>query len=83
MNHIRVTGSLSYQGKVAEISVTSIFTICALQQLGISLKQTNQENVARMRGTTNAYKILVGKPEGRKPLGRSIGVDRKIILKHI
>jgi hypothetical protein len=28
------------------------------------------EHVARMRETRNAYRILVGKPEGRRPLGR-------------
>jgi hypothetical protein len=27
-------------------------------------------NVARMGGKRNAYRILVGKPEGKKPLGR-------------
>jgi hypothetical protein len=28
-------------------------------------------NVARMGERRNAYKILVGKPEGKRPLGRS------------
>jgi hypothetical protein len=27
-------------------------------------------HVARMEAKTNAYRILVGKPEGRRPLGR-------------
>jgi hypothetical protein len=27
-------------------------------------------HVARMRETRNVYRILVGKPEGRRPLGR-------------
>jgi hypothetical protein len=27
-------------------------------------------HVARMRETTNSYRILVGKPEGKRPLGR-------------
>jgi hypothetical protein len=27
--------------------------------------------VARMREKSNAYRLLVGKPEGRRPLGRS------------
>jgi hypothetical protein len=27
-------------------------------------------DVARMGETTNAYRILVGKPEGKRPLGR-------------
>jgi hypothetical protein len=33
-----------------------------LEDLGI--------NVARMGETRNAYRILVGKPEGKRPLGR-------------
>jgi hypothetical protein len=28
------------------------------------------EHVARMREKMNAYRLLVGKPEGRRPLGR-------------
>jgi hypothetical protein len=27
-------------------------------------------NVARMEETRNAYELLVGKPEGKRPLGR-------------
>jgi hypothetical protein len=29
------------------------------------------EHVERMGETTNAYRILVGTPEGKRPLGRS------------
>jgi hypothetical protein len=29
------------------------------------------EHVARMGGKRNAYRILVGKPEGKRPVGRS------------
>jgi hypothetical protein len=29
-------------------------------------------HVARMREKRNAYKILVGKPEGKRPLGRHV-----------
>jgi hypothetical protein len=29
-------------------------------------------HVARMRAKRNAYSILVGKPEGKRPLGRQI-----------
>jgi hypothetical protein len=28
------------------------------------------EHIARMREKRNAYRLLVGKPEGRRPLGR-------------
>jgi hypothetical protein len=31
---------------------------------------------SRMRGKRNAYRILVGKPEGKRPLGR----PRRIVL---
>jgi hypothetical protein len=43
-------------------------------------------HVARMRETRNAYRILVGKPEGKRPLGRqsSRWVDNiKIDLREI
>jgi hypothetical protein len=36
-------------------------------------------HVARMGQMTNAYKILVGKPEGKR-LSEELGVDGKIIL---
>jgi hypothetical protein len=36
---------------------------------------------ARMEEMRNAYKILVGKPEGKRPL--KIGVEGKIILEWI
>jgi hypothetical protein len=39
-------------------------------------------HVARMRERRGVYKILVGKPEGKRPLGRS-GVDGRIILRWI
>jgi hypothetical protein len=43
-------------------------------------------NVARMGETRNAYRILVGKPKGKRPLGRprrrlegEIGIDLRAI----
>jgi hypothetical protein len=36
-----------------------------------------------MREIRNAYKILVGKPEGKRTLSGNLGVYRKIILKWI
>jgi hypothetical protein len=35
-----------------------------------------------MREMNNVYKVLVGKPEAKRPLGRP-GADRSIILKCI
>jgi len=39
-------------------------------------------HVARMGERRGVYRVLVGKPEGKRPLGDS-SVDRKIILKWI
>jgi hypothetical protein len=36
-------------------------------------------HVARMGGMRNAYKMLVGKSEGKKALGRSTSRGRKIL----
>ena len=36
-----------------------------------------------MRETRDAYKVLVGKPEGRKPLGRPMRIYGRMILKRI
>lgn len=38
------------------------------------------ENVVSTREKINAYKILVGKPYGKKPLER-LGIGSRIILK--
>jgi hypothetical protein len=42
-------------------------------------------HVARMEENRNAYVILVGKPEGKRPLGRPSHrwVDNKIVLREI
>jgi hypothetical protein len=40
-------------------------------------------HAARMREWRNAYRILVGKPEGKRPLGRPRDVDGWTILKWI
>ena len=37
-------------------------------------------HVARMVERRGVYRLLVGNPEGKRPLGRP-GVDRKVILK--
>ena len=35
-----------------------------------NLKLRWAEHVARMEQSRNAYRVLVGKPEGKRPLGR-------------
>jgi len=40
------------------------------------------ENVARIGERRGIYRILVGKPEGKRPLG-DLGVDGRIILRWI
>jgi hypothetical protein len=47
-----------------------IIFVCTRQKLGFEAEDKVGEHVARMMETTNAYRLLVGKPEGRKPLGR-------------
>jgi hypothetical protein len=37
-------------------------------------------HVARMGEGRGVYRVLVGKPEGKRPLGRDPGVDGRIIL---
>jgi hypothetical protein len=39
------------------------------------------EHVARMGATRNSYRILVGNPEGKKPLGRKRRLSGWTILK--
>jgi hypothetical protein len=39
-------------------------------------------HVARVEEMKNAYKILVGKPEGKRQLGRQ-GIDERMILKWV
>jgi hypothetical protein len=46
------------------------------------IKSRTTRHVARIEKMRNAYVILVGKCEGKRPLGRH-GTDRKIILKWI
>jgi hypothetical protein len=41
------------------------------------------EACSTYEGDDNAYKILVGKPEGKRPLGRLTGIDGRMILKWI
>ena len=37
-------------------------------------------HVARVAEESGVYRVLVGKPEGKRPLGRDLGVDGWIIL---
>jgi hypothetical protein len=38
-------------------------------------------HVARMKKKRNGHKILLGKPEGKRPVGRPRDVDGRILLK--
>ena len=40
------------------------------------------EDVAHMGGRRGAYRVLVGRPEGKRPLD-DLGVDGRVILKWI
>jgi hypothetical protein len=41
------------------------------------------EHVACMGHRRGTYRVVVGRPEGRRPLGRDLGIDGRIILKWI
>jgi hypothetical protein len=51
-----------------EVSVTS--TLPNIIRMIKSRRLGWARNVARMEAKQNAYRILVGKPEGNRPLGR-------------
>jgi hypothetical protein len=58
-----------------------IFFIFAVFEI-TSRRMRWTEHVARMGETRGAYWILVGRPEGRRPLERP-GIDGRIIIKWI
>jgi hypothetical protein len=41
------------------------------------------KNIDKLREMINALKILVRKPEGKRPLGKTLVTDRKIIVEWI
>jgi hypothetical protein len=51
-----------------------------ISRVGKSRSMRWTEHVTRMCDMINAYKILVGKPEGKRSLGR-LGVYGRMILK--
>jgi hypothetical protein len=59
------------------------FITCKLHRIIISVIKTRRirwaRHIARMRQVRNVFKILFGKSEGRRPLGRP-GIDGRIIL---
>jgi hypothetical protein len=61
------------------------FIICAVRQ--VQLEQVKENEMSRECGTNgakrNAYRILVGKLEGKRPLGKKHDVGGKTILKWI
>jgi hypothetical protein len=61
------------------------FVLCTPLQISLGLSNQKTEmgsHEARMRKKRSAYKILVGKPEGRRQL-EARSVDESIILKWI
>jgi hypothetical protein len=60
--------------EVGENYILRSFITCTLSPNIIrmikSKRMTWAEHVARMPPKRNAYRILVGKPEGKRPLGR-------------
>jgi hypothetical protein len=61
--------------EVGEICIMRSFITCTLLQVRISKvvksrRMRRAEHVARMVYKRNAYRILVGRPERKRPLGR-------------
>jgi hypothetical protein len=51
-----------------------LISVCILSNIIRKFKSRRMrwaEHIARMGKKINAYRILVGKPEGKRPLGRS------------
>jgi hypothetical protein len=56
------------------ISVTLIFLLLNCKQSSLKSRRMRWSgHVARMGETRNAYRISVGRPEGKRPLGRPRG----------
>jgi hypothetical protein len=56
--------------EVGENCIMRSFITCRIIRMMKSMRMRWAEHVARMVETRNAYRILVGKPEGKRPLGR-------------
>jgi hypothetical protein len=51
----------------------NLYSSASIIRMMKSRRMRWEGHVARIGGKRNAYKILVGKPEGKRPLGRSVG----------
>jgi hypothetical protein len=55
---------------MVHVNVIAVISLKKILSPYISQKIYRAGHVARMGETRNAYRILVGKPEGKRPLGR-------------
>jgi hypothetical protein len=68
-----------------ECCIIRIFIICTALNIIIIIKSRRIRlvgDVTHMEDVRNAYKTLVGKPEGKRPL-EDLGIDGSIILKWV
>jgi hypothetical protein len=67
---IVIFNSYEYEHKSPSISVLCSEFIVNQETLPFQIMLYNLSKVARMGEKRNVYRLLVGKPEGKRPLGR-------------
>jgi hypothetical protein len=66
----RIFGSKRGWGKLHNEGLHSLYSSPSLVRMIKSRRTRLEGHVVRMGAKRNAYRILVGKPEGKRPLGR-------------
>jgi hypothetical protein len=70
----KTLGSKTRQQENGEDHITRSFIICTPHQILFGVIKSRRMrwagNVARMRDRRGAYRVLVGRPDGNRPLGR-------------
>jgi hypothetical protein len=67
--------------KLHNAELLNLYSLPGIIRMSKSRRMRWIRHVARMGTQRNAYRILVGKPEGKRPLGRPRHIDGCIILK--
>jgi hypothetical protein len=74
---LRIFGPRRYEiigvwGKLHSPEFHNLYTLPSIVRMIKSMRMRGSRQVARMGVKRNAYRILVGKPEGKRPLVRPI-----------